>query len=79
MLIDLKTQQGSQVFKSKNQILFVFVSLSSCLFFLNMSTCLYWGVIYKLCISLSVFCNFFLLLIESFMELSHGNIYKSEQ
>lgn len=54
MLIDLKTQQGSQVFKSKNQILFVFVSLSSCLFFLNVSTCLYWCVIYKLCISLSV-------------------------
>ena len=54
MLMDLKTQQGSQVFKSKNQVLFVFVSLSSCLFFLKVSTCLYWCVIYKLCISLSV-------------------------
>ena len=58
VLIDLKTclkaQQGSQVFTSKNQILFVFVSLSSCLFFFNVCARLYWCVICTLCISLSV-------------------------
>ena len=58
VLIDLKTclkaQQGSQVFTSKNQILFVFVSLSSCLFFFNVCARLYQCVICTLCISLSV-------------------------
>ena len=58
VLIDLKTclkaQQGSQVFASKNQILFVFVSLSSCLFFFNVCARLYQCVICTLCISLSV-------------------------